>query len=135
VTEIQVPARPPSVPKLRRELVSAARMLGVPPELCARIALAVSEAATNAVIHAFPSRPGCLSARLARDGEGGIDIVVGDDGIGLTLRSDSPGLGMGLGIIAQVTDRLEIRSQPSGGTQVEMGFTPRHPRGTAPEHR
>jgi len=48
--------------------------------------------------------------------------VVGDTGTGFKDRHDSPGLGVGLSIIATVTDRLRIVSSPSGGTQIHMAF-------------
>ncbi|RDJ93167.1 ATP-binding protein, partial [Lacticaseibacillus rhamnosus] len=71
--------------------------------------LAASEALTNVVLHAY------------RDGEGGgrIDVVaalasselwvlVADDGCGLHPRADSPGLGMGLALIAAISEFIEM---------------------------
>ena len=49
-----------------------------------------------------------------------IRIVVSDDGSGLTARPDSPGLGLGLPIIAHITDDLVIHDAPGGGTVVQM---------------
>jgi hypothetical protein len=43
----------------------------------------------------------------------------GDTGPALVQRRDSPGLGLGLSVIATVADRLKIVSHP-GGTDIHM---------------
>jgi two-component sensor histidine kinase len=48
-------------------------------------------------------------------------VVVTDEGVGMAPRADSPGLGMGLSIIANVCDGLEIE-QRDDGTRVHMRF-------------
>ena len=98
-----------------------ARELGADEPTTRRVALAVSEAVTNAVLHAFPGEPGCVEASISRQDDQ-LEVVVADDGQGLQSRSDSPGLGMGLGIIAEVTERLAIDARPGRGTRVLMGF-------------
>ena len=62
------------------------------------IALAVTEAATNAVLHAYRDRtePGTVVIEVEREGEH-VCIYVRDEGSGLAPRVDSPGLGLGLG--------------------------------------
>jgi hypothetical protein len=52
-------------------------------------------------------------------GELVIDIV--DDGEGMHPRADSPGLGLGLSLMATVSDRLEIL-QGEPGTKVRLAF-------------
>ena len=37
-------------------------------------------------------------------------------------RADRPGLGLGLGLIAQLTSDLSIAPGPGGGTEVRMSF-------------
>jgi serine/threonine-protein kinase RsbW/stage II sporulation protein AB (anti-sigma F factor) len=123
--DVIAPAVAGSVPRIRATMMRAARSLGADERMTKRIALAVSEAATNAVLHAYPDRrPGVLHASLAVC-DSGVELVVADDGIGLTPRRDSPGLGMGLGIIAEVSDGLEIESHPGAGTELRMVFGPR----------
>ncbi len=83
-------------------------------------ALAVPAAATTPT--APPSGGGPGEIRVAADADDGeLTIVVADDGEGLAPRDDSPGLGMGLPIIASVTRRLEVASE-GAGTTVEMVF-------------
>jgi serine/threonine-protein kinase RsbW len=52
-----------------------------------------------------------------------VTVRVHDDGGGLHPRADSPGMGLGLPLIAQVADELEIGPAEGGrGTQVAMTF-------------
>ena len=59
----------------------------------AGVALAVSEAVTNAVMHAYCDRePGAVRI-FASVAEGALVVIVSDDGPGMTPRTDSPGMG------------------------------------------
>ena len=67
------------------------------------IALAVSEACTNVVMHAYVSAaaPGSLTVEASqRNGE--LVVAVRDEGQGMLPRPDSPGLGLGLSIIGRL---------------------------------
>jgi len=91
----------------------------------AAIALAVSEAVTNAVIHAYRDRdpadePGRVRLTLEVDAHG-VLVVVDDDGVGMSPRPDSPGFGVGLPLIANLCDDFAIY-QRAGGTSVQMRF-------------
>ena len=120
-TDLTVRAVGENVPPLRHASVRAARALGADERMVTRIALAVSEAATNAVLHAFPETPGSVRVSVRHAGDA-LDVIVTDDGIGLTPRADSPGLGLGLGLIAEVSDDLRIRTPPQGGTEIRLRF-------------
>ena len=37
-------------------------------------------------------------------------------------RTDSPGLGLGLPLIAQMTESLEVHDRSGGGTEIRMAF-------------
>jgi hypothetical protein len=58
--------------------------------------------------------------------------VIGDSGSGMVERRDSPGLGVGLSVIATVAERLRIVSSPCG-TRIHMTF--RCPRDRPPRSR
>jgi serine/threonine-protein kinase RsbW len=122
--ELRVPAVPASVGELRHALSSELQALPVPTSLVEDIGLAVSEAATNAVLHAYlgESQPGTLwlSARLMDDT---VHVVVRDHGRGMTPRPDSPGLGLGLPLMTRLADAVQISTHPEGGTEVRMTFT------------
>jgi serine/threonine-protein kinase RsbW len=50
-------------------------------------------------------------------------VLVADDGIGMAPRSDSPGMGLGLPLIARLADSLQVR-QSHEGTQLLVSFRP-----------
>ena len=118
----EVPAVPESVGSLRRAAGELAERCGADEKLVEDITLAVSEAATNAVVHAYREEPGKL-ALAAESENGALWFRVIDEGEGLTPRADSPGLGLGLPLIAHLTTRFEVRPGPSGrGTELAMAF-------------
>lgn len=88
------------------------------------VALAVGEASSNVVLHAYADRPpGPLHLSGFVDDEADlVYLVVADEGSGLRPRSDSPGLGLGLPIIARTTAHVEITQRPESGTVLRMGF-------------
>jgi serine/threonine-protein kinase RsbW/stage II sporulation protein AB (anti-sigma F factor) len=51
---------------------------------------------------------------------GRLSVSICDDGSGMAPRPDSPGYGVGLPLIAQLVDELQVRSEQ--GTCVLMGF-------------
>jgi anti-sigma regulatory factor (Ser/Thr protein kinase) len=118
--EARYPGTPLGVSVLRRAMAGLAKDCGMDAEGIADVRLAVTEAATNAVIHAYAEAEGELRVTAAvQDGE--LAIVIGDTGPGLVERRDSPGLGLGLSIIATVVERLKIVSR-SRGTEIHMAF-------------
>lgn len=116
------PAEPESVSRARRALSEFALQAGAEPQQVDAVRLASSEAFTNAVRHAYTDAPGSVhvTAALASDE---IWVLVADDGCGLEPRSGRPGLGLGLGLIAQVSDDLAIVPRAGGGTEVRMRFS------------
>ena len=49
-------------------------------------------------------------------------ISIWDDGGGMQPRADSPGVGLGLPLVAALTERFEIESRPGGGTRLSLYF-------------
>ena len=115
------PAVPEAVADLRRRVACVARKAGAPPKAVSSIKLAVSEAATNVVLHAYPGEPGQVHVRVECAGQT-LRITVSDDGSGMLPRPDSPGLGLGLPLIAQLVDGLDVSRRNGGGTELCMRF-------------
>ena len=60
---------------------------------------------------------------VVRPGDDGMLAVhVQDYGLGLIPRTDSPGMGLGLCLMAHETECFEVRKAPSGGTEVVLHF-------------
>jgi serine/threonine-protein kinase RsbW len=118
--EARMPGTPLGVRMARHEMSMIAADCGMDPDAVADVRLAVTEAATNAVMHAYAETEGelCVTA-FVQDGE--LAIVIGDTGPGFDERRDSPGLGVGLSIIATLSERLRIVSD-TDGTEIHMAF-------------
>ena len=94
------------------------------------IRTAVSEAVTNAIVHAYPDAIGTIwmKARIL-DGDK-LEIVIRDKGRGIdNLQQAMEPLfttggeersGMGFTIMESFTDKLKVRSAPNKGTTVTM---------------
>jgi serine/threonine-protein kinase RsbW len=112
-----------AIAQARHAVVGFAREHGVPDERLHGIALAVSEACTNAVLHAY--RDGAPSGSISVALElmaWSLRIQVRDDGVGMRPRADSPGLGLGLPIIGRMADGFAVEPGPRGGTELCMRF-------------
>ena len=94
------------------------------------IKTAVSEAVTNAIVHAYPDSIGTVQMRL-RILEGNVlEIRVTDRGCGISdvKRAMEPMYstggeersGMGFTIMSSFTDSLKVKSAPGRGTTVTM---------------
>ncbi len=94
------------------------------------IKTAVSEAVTNAIVHAYPESIGLVQMRL-RILEGNVlEIRVSDRGCGISdvSRAMEPMYstggeersGMGFTIMSSFTDSLRVKSAPGRGTTVTM---------------
>jgi anti-sigma regulatory factor (Ser/Thr protein kinase) len=112
-----------SVSEARAAVTAFAAAAGATADALAAVSLAVSEAVTNAVLHAYLDReqPGTIEVRAHRDAET-VVVEVSDEGRGMLPRTDSPGLGLGLPLIAQMTESLEVHDRDGGGTEIRMAF-------------
>lgn len=121
--ELSLPAVPASVPSIRAAVRAFVETRGLDePEA---VALAVSEAATNVVLHAYRDRdhPGPVHVR-ATDVPDGVLVSVADEGLGLRPRPDSPGVGLGLALMQHHAAELSLVGPPqrSAGTEVRLRF-------------
>jgi serine/threonine-protein kinase RsbW len=116
------PAVAEAVPLARRALTEVAAAAGAGGERLEEIRLAVSEALTNAVVHAYRgNEPGHFQVTAAV-ASGELWVLISDDGRGLHAWNDSRGLGIGLSLISGLTDDFAIVTRASGGTEVQMRF-------------
>jgi anti-sigma regulatory factor (Ser/Thr protein kinase) len=116
------PADPATVGTVRRAFAQLAADAGGTDEQVGAVRLAVSEALTNAVVHAYGDRSGLVhvSADIVTDE---LWVLIADDGCGLHPDGDSPGLGMGLALIAEATEEFSVVTRSSGGVELRMRFS------------
>jgi len=119
-----LPAVPSTVTALRGEVAAFVTAAGLGEPLLSGVKLAVSEAVTNAVMHAYvdATQPGEVRLLASLDGDR-VHVTVSDDGCGMIPRLDSPGLGVGLPFIANTADTLDIGHSAGGGTELRMSFS------------
>lgn len=115
-------ATPDSIRRLRSATVEHLRTAGLDAAVVELAQLAVSEAVTNAVLHAYEDAPGPGPIHLAVDvRDATVVVTVADEGGGMAPRMDSPGAGLGLPIIANIATTVEM-AHGDRGTRVRMTF-------------
>ena len=91
---------------------------------------AVSEAVTNAIVHAYPDTLGKIVMKLRIREDHSLEIVVRDWGVGIAdveqartplfTTGNEERSGMGFTIMESFMDSLKVRSAPGKGTTVTM---------------
>ena len=122
---LSLPARSEYLSTIRRAVSDFAVALGVDEETIADLRLAVNEACSNVVRHAYDRDDGSMTVE-ARPLGGYLVVVVEDEGRGLSRASSDPGAGLGLRVASAVSNSFEVRQKPCG-TAVRLAF----PIGTA----
>lgn len=122
-------AHPDTVSRAREavtRLMTTARVRG---NQVSAVRRAVTEAVTNAVVHAYDGRPGLVHlTAVITDDE--LIVFVADDGRGPHRAFPSSSGGRGWVLIAEATDDYTISHRAAGGTLIEMrwSLSPRDPR-------
>jgi serine/threonine-protein kinase RsbW len=109
---------------IRGEVKAVARELGIEGEELGDVALAVSEAATNAVVHGSVGRDDPHVGLRVDVGDLEMLVTIVDEGDGLKPRASGEGetrMGAGLAIIAALTGRLDLQTG-SEGTELRLTF-------------
>jgi anti-sigma regulatory factor (Ser/Thr protein kinase) len=119
--ELKLPARAENVAVVRHALGGLGEALDVDEQTLSDIKLAVTEACTNVVIHAYDGGDGPLEIDASIE-ERRLTVVVRDFGRGIVPRPDSPGLGLGLPLIATLAEALELGKNGDESTEVRMTF-------------
>ena len=114
-------ATPEVIPTLRHAVADYARSVGIDGAQLDGVRLAVSEAVSNVVLHAYAGEPGYVhvTARVVSDE---LWVLVADDGRGHNASPLRPGLGWGLAFITDGTDEFALAERAEGGTEARMIF-------------
>jgi serine/threonine-protein kinase RsbW len=121
VVALTIPARAEYIALCRLALTGLARTRALQAEVVADLKLALTEACSNSVRHAYEEgRDGVVQVSY-RLGEDRIEVEVADDGAGFDpqvlerAQAELDEGGLGIAIIRAVTDELAIGSNPNGG--------------------
>jgi serine/threonine-protein kinase RsbW len=127
---LELPAEPVSVGEARHALRVWADNLTLTRTEYDTILLALSEAATNVVRHAYPSGRDEDAFRVGAMVHGrDLLVTVEDDGVGLNTLSRTPGLGVGLPLLDRLAATVALVGAPERprGTEVRMWFPLKSP--------
>ena len=124
VVTFELAAVPASVACARHWVLAFAQEHTSDRDVHERVAIAFTEAFTNAVRHAYGEEAAsdneiCVCADVE---DGSLEIMVVDHGRGIRAGSSSPGLGAGMGIIAQCADAFAVSERQPSGTEIWMRF-------------
>jgi serine/threonine-protein kinase RsbW len=120
--ELALPARATNVAVVRHAFGALGEAFAVDEEILSNIRLAVTEACTNVVVHAYPDDQEGLLEVAATLSEDKLEVVVRDEGPGIGPRADSPGLGLGLPLIVSLTESVQLGRAADDCTEVRMIF-------------
>jgi serine/threonine-protein kinase RsbW len=121
--ELSLPARAENIALVRHALGALGETCDIDEQLLSDIRLAITEACSNVVVHAYAGRPpGPLevSATLLDDE---LAVVVRDEGPGIGPHPGSPGLGLGLPLIASLAESVQLGRDERERTEVCMTFS------------
>jgi serine/threonine-protein kinase RsbW len=121
--QLTLPARAENIAIVRHALGAFGEVFAVDAQVLSDIRLAVTEACTNVVVHAYPDGvEGPLEVLASFTGQE-LNVIVRDEGKGITPRPDSPGLGLGLPLIASLADSVQLGRDEEERTEVQMTFS------------
>jgi len=125
---LSLPAHARNISVVRRALEAIADELALPRRLVEDMRLAVTEACTNVVRHAYcngeAEQPDALRVELLPAPDA-MRVIVEDRGRGLRPSPDTAGPGFGLPLIAPLTSHVEVtHGAGDRGSRVAMTFAP-----------
>jgi serine/threonine-protein kinase RsbW len=125
--ELTLPATAENVIVVRQAIAGVAEALGLDPSRIADLKTVVTEACNNVVLHAYEGDPGPLQV-TAEPGDDQLIVEVADQGHGFRPRASEgdASLGLGLPLIAALSDSFEISGGAGHGsrTTIRFGYAP-----------
>ena len=118
--KLSLPARSENLKTVRHAVSDFAASLGVAEETLADLRLAVNEACSNVVRHAYEGQEGEMEIE-ARPIGSCLLVTVHDHGRGLAGPSNDPGTGLGLQVASAVSGSFAMQ-QNEPGTEVRLVF-------------
>ena len=119
--ELTLDARPESLSVVRHVLGALPASWTVDPETFDDVLVAVNEACSNVVIHAYPGQDGLMEVRGQVDGVR-LHVAVTDRGDGIAHDDETDDHGVGLALIETLSDQVVIDRLADGRHEVRMTF-------------
>lgn len=122
--ELTLPADPESLILARQAVRGILDALDWSDDRYTDVSIAVTEACTNAVLHAYPDGGGDYEVRAWASPER-LVVAVRDHGQGISPRVESPvaGLGLGLPLMMSICDEVTVARNGDGVTEVRLTFS------------
>jgi serine/threonine-protein kinase RsbW len=121
---LTLPATAENVIVVRQAVAGLGEALGLPASRIADLKTVVSEACNNVVLHAYEGEPGPLEV-TAEPRSGELEVQVADQGRGFRPRANEgdTSLGLGLPLIAALSDSFEIKGGIGQGSRTTIRFS------------
>jgi serine/threonine-protein kinase RsbW len=125
VIRLTIPAKPEYITLCRLALTGLARVRSFPDELVADMKLALTEACSNSVRHAYDETVGSVEILYELQSDRLI-VEVSDEGSGFDVAPETNGDegltegGLGIAIIRSIADELDIERRASGGSRLRF---------------
>ncbi len=131
--ELSLPAQAENIALVRHAFGALGEVLDLDEQLLSDIRLAITEACSNVVVHAYADRPpGPLDVCATLENDE-LTVIVRDEGPGIAPHPDSPGLGLGLPLIASLANSVQLGRDERERTEVCMTFSlSQHPHNHQP---
>jgi serine/threonine-protein kinase RsbW len=124
VISLTIPAKPEYITLCRLALTGLGRVRDFPEEFMADMKLALTEACSNSVRHAYEHDAGSVEIRYELQSDR-LVVEVCDEGSGFDEpeADDAESLtegGLGIAIIRSIADELDIERRESGGSRLRF---------------
>jgi two-component sensor histidine kinase len=100
------------------------------PDKAVALGIMVTELVLNAIKHAYPDRKGPVRIELRRMQDGGTELSVADEGVGIDhQKTNGQSSGLGQTIIRAMAQKLAsevVYDRSARGTRATMVFLPHH---------
>ena len=121
-----LPSDPASLRTARRAVTDYSRQNGFEQELIERARLAVTEACTNVVLHAYDGDGSGTNYELdARVEDRALVVRIRDSGVGMPAEGATrprPNFGFGFPVMRETASSVDVVARAGGGTEIVLRF-------------
>jgi serine/threonine-protein kinase RsbW len=121
--QLSLPALAENVIVVRQAAAGLGEAFGLADQRVDDLKTVVTEACNNVVLHAYGGEGGPLDVSAVAD-NGHLEVTIADSGRGFHPRpsAEEPSLGIGLPLIASLSDAFEVKGRAGDGTAITVCF-------------